>query len=155
MVIRCVDAPTELTDLGRGRKRVSAFFRCVVVRSESEAASSTHLQDSPALYHRAQSFLSFTSHLDRKSLDFVTATTPYIHSLFDSSSIEVTCTIPPQLFSRTYTQLGLLVTAQESHRANLPLLCSRDRSNATGYSASATQRFWSMRAPSLGELCPG
>lgn len=56
-------------------------------------------------------------------------------------------------FSRTYTQLGLLVTAQESHRANLPLLCSRDRSNATGYSASATQRFWSMRVPSLAELC--
>ena len=140
---------TYRTDLGRRRKRVSAF-RCVVVRSESEAAScSTHLQASPALDHRAQSFPSFTSHLDRKSLDFVAATTPYIHSLFDSSSIEVTCTIPPQLFSRTYTQLGLLVTAaaaQESHRANLPMLCScsRDRLNATGYSASATQRFWSM-----------
>ena len=140
MVKRCVDAPTEQTDLGRGRKRVSAF-RCVVVRSESEAASSsTHLQASPAFDdHRAQSFPLF--HIAN-----LWTSSPSPHPTYTLSSILPRSKLLAQShhnssLSRTYTQLGLLVTAQESHRANLPLLCSRDRSNATGYSASATQRY--------------
>ena len=131
---------TNRTDLGRRRKRVSAF-RCVVRSRRPRPQPIFRLLWLLTTVHK----VSPPSH--RTWIANLWTSSPPHPTLSLRFFLEVTCTIPPQLFSRTYTQLGLLVTAaaaQESHRANLPLLCSRDRLVATGYSASATQRFWSI-----------